>query len=250
MYTDVLAQKYCCICDQEVESFLPYSRNQQVFTAELKVIGSDANNFYCPKCHCSDRERHIWLFIKEIGLYDAINNDKILYFAPEKRLSEKFLAKTKNIIGGDINPENYRDHTLTVQSINIENIPFEDETFDLVIANHVLEHVGDYIKALHEIKRVLQFGGNAILQTPFSSIMYNNFEDPLLNTDELRLKYYGQEDHLRVFGLRIFDDLISTGLKVYKLSHDQILKSYDYKRYGVNQLEDLIFVSKSLLEKK
>ncbi len=247
-YTETIERKYCCLCEKEVESFLPYRIGQQPFTNELNLIGSDVSNFYCPNCGCHDRERHLWLFINEIGLYDAVNNDHILYFAPEKRLLEKFLLKSKNIIVGDVNPDKYSDRCLTVQNINIENIPYENETFDLVIANHVLEHVDDYLKAMNEIKRVLKNGGNAILQTPFSPAIYNNIEDPLIDTDELRLKYYGQEDHLRVFGLRFFDDLISVGFKTYRLSHEQILKQYDSKRYGVNQLEDLIFVSKQQAE--
>ena len=237
-------KKYCCLCEKEVDSFIPYVAQRQIFISQLNVIGSDVNNFYCPRCKSTDRARHLWLYMNEIGLYKSIDDFKILIFAPEKNLYEKLLLKSKNITVGDINPEFFKCRYPEIERIDVEDIHYADETFDLVIANHVLEHVSNYHKAMGEIYRVLKKRGNAILQTPFSPVIYNNIEDPLINTEELRLKYYGQKDHVRVFGLRFFDDLISSGFTVYRLTHKEILNKYSYEKYGVNPEEDLIFVSK------
>lgn len=83
-------------------------------------------------------------------------------------------------------------------------IPCEDGRFDLVVANHVLEHVAADRAAVSEVARVLAPGGHAVLQTPYSSVLRATFEDPGVSSPVARLQLYGQEDHLRLFGLDIF----------------------------------------------
>ena len=51
------------------------------------------------------------------------------------------------------------------KEIDAQEIPFEDETFDAVIANHMLYHVPDRPKAIAEIKRVLKTGGHFFATT-------------------------------------------------------------------------------------
>ena len=96
--------------------------------------------------------------------------------------------------------------------MDILDMPLESESFDFVIANHVLEHVSDDLKALTEIRRVLRVGGYAILQTPYSSKLHHTWQDPGIADDAARLQAYGQEDHVRLFGRDIFARITSAGL--------------------------------------
>jgi SAM-dependent methyltransferase len=245
MYSSaIIEKKYCCLCEHEVDLFLPYSISQKVFTKELEIIGSDGKNFYCPNCRCHDRARHLWLFLNKLELFQAINeNFEILYFAPESVLFNKFLEKTNKITVADFNPDTYKEISSKTMKVDIENIPFSDSSFNIVIANHILEHIKDYNKAIREIKRVLKTDGYAILQTPYSPVIYENFEDPFINTNGLREKYYGQSDHVRIFGERLFDDFMDAGFTVYKLGHEEVLPEYDPVKYGVNVRENLIIVA-------
>ena len=240
-------KSYCCICESEVDGFLPwvgYKENQ--FTDNFKMIGSDDMNFHCPNCYCHDRERHLWLYINELEIYDKLEKRNILVIAPDKNLTKKLFMKTGNIYLGDLNPEVYCNIGFNVIKTDLTNLQIQDSIFDLVIANHVLEHIPDYQKAISEIFRVLKLGGIAILQTPYSNFFYNNFEDPAINTNELRTIYYGQEDHVRIFGKKLFDDLSANGFDVYKINHHTALKDYNSKTYGVNVNEDLILVKKTI----
>lgn len=242
---DLIVEKYCCLCNSKVNSFLPLGRDRNPFLAELKVIGSDPYNFYCPECKSFDRERHLWLYLNAAGIYEAIENQKILYFAPEEKLIQKILEKTKDAVIADYCPERYSGRPYETVKADITEINYKDETFDMVIANHVLEHVEDYTRAMKEIFRVLKYDGIAILQTPYSPVIYNNFEDPALDTAELREKYYGETDHYRIFGKRFFDDLAAAGFQVYVLYHEDILKDFDASEYGVNIREPFMFVQKT-----
>lgn len=80
-------------------------------------------------------------------------------------------------------------------------MPFENDIFDVVLCNHVLEHVEDDILAMQEIARVLKPGGFAILQVPFfHPIPDNTLSDPSVTSPRQREKMFGQDDHVRKYG--------------------------------------------------
>lgn len=240
-------KKYCCICNSEVDEFLPWKHHKIIsFTRLLNVVGSDTLHFYCPKCKCADRDRHLWLFVNEIGLYNAVENTAILYIAPEN-FTFKLLKKTSNVIVGDLYPEHYVNPGIHIQKIDLTDLQFADCSFDLIVANHVLEHIPDYERAIREIYRSLKKGGAAIVQTPYSSILYNHFEDPMINTDLMREQFYGQNDHVRVLGMRLFDDFKKAGFNVRRIRHSELLKQYPSDVYGVNPNEDLMLIVKPLV---
>ncbi len=117
------------------------------------------------------------------------------------------------------------------------DMPFEDQSFDLLIASHVLEHVGDDRAALREIHRVLKTGGQAILQTPYCRMLTHTWEDPGITTAAARVQAYGQDDHVRLFGRDIFDRFASAGLAADVRTHDELLPTFDAAEYGVNRAE-------------
>lgn len=233
--------KTCYICKGTFFYFLPYRSGlgRSKFTQELAMVGSDIKNFSCPHCLCHDRERHLFMYMDSLNLWDACKG-QVLHFAPERHLSKKIGAlKPKKYIKADLYSEE-KD----IEKIDITMIPYPDSYFDFLICNHVLEHIEAFETALSEIYRVLNKGGMAILQTPYSSILANSFQDKNINTDELRQKFYGQEDHVRVFGHDFFDKLKNIGFKLKIKKHEDVLSSLDSVKLGVNTLENLILVEK------
>nr|WP_289847887.1 class I SAM-dependent methyltransferase [Aliiglaciecola lipolytica] len=137
------------------------------------------------------------------------DNIKVLHFAPETVLSRKLKSIFSHYITADLNAKNVD------MTIDMTDIPFPDEHFDLIIANHVLEHIPDDKKALNELKRVLKsMSGLAILQVPISLNSEQTYEDFSIDTDEGRLHAFGQEDHVRLYGNDYGDRLKQAGFDV------------------------------------
>ena len=163
-------------------------------------------NFSCPICHCHDRERHLLMYFDELDLWHSIANQAVLHIAPENTLKRRISdLKPSQYIQGD-----YAPASTEIEKIDICELPYSDNTFDFILCNHVLEHVSDDVIAMQELFRVLKIGGFAVIQTPFSAILANTFVDANITSDELRRKFYGQEDHVRVFGNYLFSKLENT----------------------------------------
>jgi len=178
----------CYICGASFFKFSKYRKGLNRisnFRKKLNIIGSDVTNYKCIYCGCNDRERHLFMFFDKIKFWDNIPHPKILHFAPEKHLSMRiFRLHPIKYIMADLNPQ-----INIIYKINATNIPYETNTFDIVIANHVLEHILEYRMAISEFFRILRPGGIAILQTPFSRLLKKNFEDENINNDQLRLYF-------------------------------------------------------------
>lgn len=225
---------YCNYCQNEFDSFTPYRISGKTPNVFSEIIGSNIEQFGCPVCGAHDRERHLKLYFEELKLFEKISNSRILHFAPEHHFSYYIASFQPELhIKADLFPS-----SPTVLSLNIEAIPYDDNSFDIVIANHILEHVSNIDAALSEINRVLKPDGIAILQTPFSNKQETTLEDPAINTDELRLQYYGQEDHVRLFGKNIFE-YFSQFLENGTHLHVSLFKNIDTSRLGINQKEPL-----------
>ena len=227
---------YCIICNHHIGEFLPYRGGRQGLPALMRVlgiVGSDVDHFECPWCGAHDRERHLLMYMCATSLFDSLPNMAVLHFAPERRLSQLISATNPMCyIKCDLYPQ-----ASDIEKIDILAIPYPAESFDLVIANHVLEHVADDLSALVEIRRVLKPGGYAILQTPYSANLHHTWSDPGIDTDIARLQAYGQEDHVRLFGQDVFERFSSTGLEPCIGTHDQITPEYNSEKYGVNAKE-------------
>lgn len=224
----------CNICGNNVWKFTPYRDGARVASMDaLGFINGNTESFGCPRCGCHDRERHLMLFIEASKISTKMTNSKILHFAPEHHLMPwiKSLSPSE-YVPCDLNPK-----SKNIEKINIENIPYPDKYFDFLIANHVLEHVGDDLRALSEIRRVLSIGGYAILQTPFSSVLNFTWSDPGISTENERLHAYGQEDHARLYGIDIFNRFSSNGLLSRCKTHAELLNNIECSYYGVGEKE-------------
>ena len=240
------SNKKCYVCNKELGHFIKFGggwKNVPLWIRNIELVGSDVDNFYCPFCGSHDRERHLFMFFDKLKMWDKIREANILHFAPEGHLSKKIEEYSPmKYIKADLFPSDK-----SIEKIDAINMPYKDSTFDILIFNHILEHIPDYMKALKEIYRVLKPNGIAILQTPYSKILKKNFEDEGINTDELRLFFYGQEDHVRIFSEKQFiQGLNDAGFILEIIKHDDFFSDSDSLYFGVNKHEDFIKVTKPI----
>jgi predicted SAM-dependent methyltransferase len=235
--------KFCCLCENSVGDFLPYRgglKNAPLPMIALDGIGSDIDHFSCPVCGCHDRERHLFLYLQSQKLIERMKESCILHFAPEQKLSEVIQrANPKIYIQADLMPSN-----ANIQKMDIQNIPFDAEHFDFVIANHVLEHIDNDLNGLSELHRVLKKGGFAILQTPYSAKLEKTWCDLGIDDDFSRLQLYGQEDHVRLYGKDIFARFESAGFISRVIFHNEELPEISALKYGVNSKEPFFLFEK------
>jgi SAM-dependent methyltransferase len=231
--------KLCYACNKRVARFLPYRggwKDVPPLIKVLDVIGSDVENFSCPRCGAHDRERHLLMYFDRAGMWKRIAGANVLHFAPERILAARISnAKPARYVKADLFPA-----AAGIMREDISKLSFGDCTFDVVIANHVLEHVADDRAAMKEIFRVLEPGGVAVLQTPYSDKLTQTFEDESIRDDEGRLQAFGQEDHVRLYGRDLFSRLEGVGFVSKVLDHDAALKDFGESLYGVNRREPFI----------
>jgi SAM-dependent methyltransferase len=235
--------KYCVACGHSIFGFLPYREGKVVrLMLALEVIGSDINNFACPWCGAHDRERHLLLYLRAVpGILEEMRGKSILHFAPERHIPRCIKsAEPKDLLMCDINPR-----SSDIRSIDITRMHFPPESFDVLIANHVLEHVSSDARALSEIGRILKPGGFAILQTPYSPVLNHTWEDAGITSDEARLAAYGQEDHVRLYGKDIIDRFarLSNLIPDVRHHHD-VISEYDARKFGINPKEPFLLFRK------
>lgn len=233
----------CLLCDHRVWRFMPYRQGAAgvppLMTA-LDVIGSDVDHFECPRCGAHDRERHLLMYFRADGLMDWLPGRSVLHFAPERRLSHRLKAAgLASYVPCDLYPQ-----SVDVVRVDMQDMQFDPGSFDLVVANHVLEHVSDVARALAEIFRVLKPGGLAVLQTPYSTRLHGTWSDPGIDSDEARLHAHGQEDHVRLFGRDIVGIIEAAGFQSQVRQHADVLAGTDAGRFGVNPREPFFLFRK------
>lgn len=237
-------RKQCYVCKKKFHRFSKfeiYNQDVQQYIQKFDIIGSNGENHGCVFCHSNDRLRHLFMYFDAVKFWEKIPDSKILHFAPENNL----VTAVKRFNPAEYILADFYPADATIRKIDITGIPFDNSTFDLLICNHVLEHIVDYKKALDELFRVLKPGGIAILQTPYSTVLKRNFEDENINNEGLRLSFYAQKDHVRIFGHEQFlNDLAKTGFDLNIIKNNDCFSSDETSRYGVNENEDLIMVIK------
>lgn len=231
---------FCIVCDRHVPAFLPYRRGNNTLSPvlrELELVGSNLERFRCPRCASSDRERHLLAYLRARGPDFA--GKRILHFAPERHLRSWIQAQApREYVQGDLFPTEAQ-----IQKIDITRIPHADAHFDIVIANHVLEHVPDDAAAMREIARVLSRGGHAILQTPYAAGIGRSIELPI-QSEAGRLLLYGQEDHVRLYGTDLVTRIQAAGLESRMAMHDEALPDVDPTLHGMSAHEPYLLFAR------
>lgn len=205
-YTDPIDNK-------SFRKFLPYGYENQ------------RDNVLSPSTLSLERHRLLWLYLKnETDFF--INHKKVLHFAPEQAFYKLF-RKQKNL---DYTTTDLNSPLADVKA-DICNLPFKDNEFDVILCNHVLEHIPDDTKAMQELYRVLKKGGMAILQIPQDVSRGKTFEDNSITDRKERAKIFGQYDHVRIYGRDYFDKLRSIGFIVIEEDYTQKIDAELVNKY-------------------
>ena len=196
-------------------------------------------NALCPGTLSLERHRLLWLYLdRETNFLSS--NLKVLHVAPEQVFYKKF-KKLKNweYFTFDLNSP-IADIKGDLISTN-----FKDEYFDLIICNHVLEHIEDDKSALDEMYRILKYNGISILQVPINVKRENTFEDLSIKSKIQREKYFGQYDHVREYGLDFKDRVEQAGFEVEMINYSTKISQDLVIKYGLMK-DDLIPIGKKL----
>lgn len=237
----------CPICLSNLKSFLPLPREfritleigGQTFTAsDFETL--NVENYLCPVCRCSDRDRLFALFLKRIS-ENFQTNRKLIHFAPERALSSflkrnfKYSYKTADLHRKDV------DDRVDISKMD----HYESDSVDCFICSHILEHVQAETMALKELYRILKPSGWGILIVPVLPDLAETYEDPSKKTEEERLRHFGQKDHQRVYGKNHYlIKLRSAGFHVSPLGADFFGEDL-LKRHGISVRSCLYVVHKT-----
>jgi len=197
-------------------------------------------NALCPGTLSLERHRLLWLYLdNETNILKS--NLKVLHVAPEQIFFKKFKKFNHwNYLTFDINSP------IADIKGDLKSMKFKDESFDLVICNHVLEHIEDDKMALEEIYRVLNINGIAILQVPINLNREKTFEDSKITSQYDREKYFGQYDHVREYGIDYKERIEKVGFQVEMINYSDNLPEEMIIRYGLLK-NDLIPIAKKII---
>lgn len=218
-YTDPIDNK-------SFRKFLPYGYEVQ------------RQNVLSPSTLSLERHRLLWLYLtNETNFFTS--KKKVLHMAPEQCFLTRFRKLNHDYVTADI------DSPIADVTADIINLPFNDNSFDVIFCNHVLEHVQDDTKAMKELFRVMKKGGMGIFQVPQDLNRDVTFEDNSITNPKERAKIFGQYDHVRVYGRDYFDKLRSIGFKVEEVNYSQKISSELSSRYRLMEGELLPVVFKN-----
>lgn len=216
----------CPICNTHYRQFLPYGRI------------NPRENALCPNCLSLERHRLIWLYLQDRT--DFFKSKKsILHIAPEACYIQRFeKIHGEQYITADI------ESPLAKVKMDIHQIPFSENQFDVILCNHVLEHVRDDLQAMREMYRVLKPGGFAILQIPFfNPVPDQTFEDDSITDKREREKIFGQDDHVRKYGKDYATRIAQSGLIAVQNEYVNSLPDETRKKFGLAKGE-IIYIGK------
>ena len=218
----------CPVCERSFSKFLSY--------------GSDIahrENVLCPYDLTLERHRLMWLYLRDSSNFFTAEKLNVLHIAPEQCFHKTFKEqKNLNYLTGDlISP-------IADLHFDLHSIPLEDNRFDVIFCNHVMEHVDDALQCMRELHRVMKPGGWGIMQVPQDFSRDVTFEDKTITSPEDREKYYWQKDHVRLFGTDYPKWLEKAGFEVEEFKKES---KYDVKmieRYRLQKEEILYIVHK------
>ncbi|WP_420909557.1 class I SAM-dependent methyltransferase [Eudoraea chungangensis] len=218
-YTDPIDGKH-------FRKFLPYGYE------------SPRENVLSPSTLSLERHRLLWLYLKRET--DFFTKDyEVLHFAPEQAFYKRFKKLPfKTYTTTDLNSP------LAEVKADICALPFEDNSFDIILCNHVLEHIPDDKKAMSELYRVMKPSGWGIVQIPQDLKRETTYEDNSITDRKERAKIFGQYDHVRVYGRDYFDRLRNVGFTVNEVDYTNFLSPEEVDNYRLAKGEIIPLILK------
>jgi SAM-dependent methyltransferase len=224
----------CPFCGEHFKKFMPHGLDVPVLQ-EHSVVSGGVRATTCPRCGSYDRERLIYLYL--LQRTDVFKGGKkLLDIAPADHLA----AKLREIPGLDyISGDLFREDVMV--KVDVTDIQFPDATFDVVLCNHILEHVPDDRLAMRELYRVLKPGGWAMVLAPYSTTLAATIEDPSVQSSEERLRRFGQDDHVRIYARGDYlARLTESGFDVEVIPFVDELSTTDRAKYALIGERDII----------
>ncbi len=217
----------CPVCEKSFKKFLSYGS---------KVAQRD--NVLCPYDLTLERHRLMWLYLKDHSNFMTDKLD-VLHIAPEQCFHARFKEQSNlKYLTGDL------ESPIADMHFDLHSIPLEENRFDVVFCNHVLEHVEDALQCMKELYRVMKPGGWGIMQVPQDITRQETYEDASITSPEDREKHYWQKDHVRLFGLDYPEWLKKAGFTVKEFKPTENYTKEQITRYRLQEGEVLYIVSK------
>lgn len=220
--------KECPLCGCRRRKFLPYGYVTQ------------RDNALCPNCLALERHRTLWLWLlreSDIGR-GAVALPRLLHVAPEVALMRKFsriyAKQPADYVTADL------ESPLADLHFDIQHIPLEDESFDVVICNHIMEHVEDDRLAMREILRIMRKGGWGVILSPVDLQRDKTFEDDTITDEAERTRIFGQYDHRRIYGRDYAERLREAGFEVYECDYANLIPAKEKELYALT--DELLYI--------
>jgi len=208
-------QVECPVCHHHFRKFLPYG------------YVNSRENALCPSCLALERHRQIWLFLqRKTNFFHQTGS--MLHIAPEFC----FIKRFQQLTGLDYYTADLESPLARVK-MDIHHIPFQSNFFDIIMCNHILEHVDNDRLALSELFRVMKPNGWGIIQSPVNIHRKKTYEDPSIVSPEERLKHFGQKDHQREYGIDYADRLREAGFQVSEIPLSDFTSSIEIKQFAL-----------------
>ena len=204
----------CPCCGGRFRAFLPFG-----------VVRRE--NARCPRCGSLERHRLLWLYLEQRTqlLHGGLT---LLHVAPEALLAGK-LERVPRLGYLSVDLES----PLAMAHMDVTRLGLRDQSLDVILCLHVLEHVADDRAAMGEFLRVLRPGGWAILQSPVDEARAETFEDASVTDPAERERVFGQRDHVRIYGRDYLDRLRDCGFAVEDVPFAASLGPAAAQRYGL-----------------
>lgn len=217
----------CPICGCRRRKFLPYG------------YVSSREDALCPQCLSLERHRMIWLWMeRHTDLFDS--RPRLLHIAPEVSLMRHFKRLYR---GTECYTTADLESPLADIHFDVQHIPMEDRSIDVVVCNHLLEHVEDDRRAMRELFRIMRTGGWGIMIVPEDRSRTTTFEDDTITDPAERTRIFGQYDHRRIYGRDYDDRLREVGFDVERIAFATMLTPEERSLYAVGS-DDLVIVRK------
>ncbi|WCT11991.1 class I SAM-dependent methyltransferase [Mucilaginibacter jinjuensis] len=224
----------CPICNSRFEKFATYRP-------------SGRKNTRCINCRSLPRHRLLYFYLQQrTNIFNRGQKLRVLHFAPEFQFYT-LLAKQPDLeyTTCDLSPKSpdFRE-VKDIKKADITQLSFADNSFDVILCNHVLEHITDDRQAMRELYRVMAPGGWGIFMVPLIFRNEETYEDPSITKPSERRKAFGQYDHVRRYGRDYLDRLRSAGFEVTADRYAENFMEHDIQRFGFNPYDRIVLCKK------
>ena len=217
----------CPVCEKSFRKFLSYGSNI-----------AHRENVLCPYDLTLERHRLMWLYLQKTDFFKAEKLD-VLHVAPEQCFHKKFKSQNNlNYTTADL------ESPIADLHFDLHSIPLEDNLYDVIFCNHVMEHVKDDLQCMKELYRVMKPGGWGIFQVPIDYDNPETYEDNTITSEKDREIHFWQKDHVRLYGLDYPKKLEKAGFKIDVFDPKKNLGKINYEKLRLNPKELIFIVNK------